>query len=169
VGGLFVLAAWHKVVVVRHGEAAEERLISVRNWHRREATAVLVLLAVVEAATACAIFLLPEAGWATAALLISFYLTQLRHLGEDEGCNCFGRVAATSRRVSIQRRNRVLVLVSAILAVAFAAGAVGRVEAGSEASIAAAILVASLLAGNAAVQKTQLIQIGRPSRLTEKT
>jgi hypothetical protein len=169
VGGLFLLAVAHKISVVSRGAAAEEPLIRFRHWAPRTAAAALVAVALLEAAITAAIFLVPVAGWTASAVLIGFYLTQLRHLRPDEGCNCFGQVAPTTRRAIVRRRNQALVVASAALAGLFAGGAVSSVEPGSEASLAALVLVAALVAGNVAVRRTQLLQTGRASRVRETT
>jgi hypothetical protein len=148
---VFLVAAWHKMVVVRGRRAAVEPLVALSPWRRRHGTVLLLAVAAVEVLAALLLAALPVAGFGLAAGLLAFYTFEVRRLRPDQDCNCFGALTASDRAGALSR-NLVLLALSGAAAGALLSGAVD-VAGITQVAIGSALLLVAALAALAALER----------------
>lgn len=102
-GGLFALAAMHKIAAVLTGRSANEALLRT-SARRQEAASWLTFAAMlVEAGVVAAIILDPRIGLSAALVLLAIYWRELGQLRPEQTCACFGAIAQTPARAARAR------------------------------------------------------------------
>jgi hypothetical protein len=152
IAALFLLAALHKVRMLRAGRALFDPLISVSAWRRRNATLALALAASAELLVAASLVCYPPVGFCATCLIVAVYTGALRRLPADEPCNCFGEALRSHDRSTAIQRNLVLIAVS-LAAFAGYLGADVDVSALSPTSAGLALVLGSILGAAEAVRR----------------
>jgi hypothetical protein len=120
---VFLVAAVHKVVVVRARRAATQPLVAYSPWRRRHAGVLVAAVVAVEALAVLLLAAAPTVGFGLAVVLLAVYTAELRRLRPDQDCDCFGPTLTTDRGGAL-RRNLGLLVVSGAALVALLSGAV---------------------------------------------
>lgn len=148
--GLLLLAAAHKVNLLRRGEAHAEPLIRISSWRNRHARSVLLGALIIESVTAALLVTQTPLGLAGLALLTLAYAFAMRRLPPRESCRCFGSLSRAQSRAPAIRRNLILATFSVFALIAHWGGWANQ-EGVSQASLGVALLTAGFLAALSAL------------------
>lgn len=123
ISALLILAAVHKIRVVRRSGGSTEPLIRAYGITGSTlASTVLLVVAAVELGVAGALVAYPQVGYFAAAGLIGLYARALKRLPASQPCACFGEGVLEVSRSTAIARNVLLGTTTFILGVAMAAG-----------------------------------------------
>ena len=141
-GGVFAIAASHKVMVLSRGRAANEALFRITPRRSHAAPLLLAAAAVAEAFVTVLVLVDARASLGLAVALLALYWRELSKLGPNDTCACFGGFAQTPAQGA---RIRNLALGVAALVAYTVLQFSGSLPAASAQSAAIALVVVSVV------------------------